>query len=46
MVVAALSLILLGSSHLIWWFERRQNPGQFLPGYLRGLSGKGSGGPR
>jgi ABC-type amino acid transport substrate-binding protein len=37
-VVAGLSFLLLGVGILVWWFERRRNPGQF-----GGRSGKGIG---
>lgn len=36
-VVATLSLLLLGVGALVWWLERRKNPGQFGRGTARGV---------
>ena len=36
-VLSVIVLALLASGHLIWFLERKDNPGQFPPAYLDGV---------
>ncbi|MDY6989704.1 MAG: transporter substrate-binding domain-containing protein [Thermodesulfobacteriota bacterium] len=36
-VLVALSTLLLGVGILVWWFERKRNPGQFGDGTVKGI---------
>jgi polar amino acid transport system substrate-binding protein len=36
-LIGLLALLLLGTAHLVWLFERKKNPEQFPESYLRGI---------